>query len=351
MRPRIARLLPALLAILPANALAQQPATDNPPDQAPPAPDQRSAKPYKKPEPISFVRLRPGASGRPAALQVAHVRYVPTDGSNLAVTLYSAVHVGDQGYYEDLNRAFRRHDALLFELANDPDALNELDTRRPSVFSLMQFDFAEMLGLAKQLDQIDYNRPNFVHADIPIDQLVQHAQDEGEDLLTVTAQTLLDVRRMLNRGVDPLGGLPADPGAQSPPADPFAQLFGGVDDPRALKRQLAEQLASQTADGILEGITVLNRYLIGARNRRCMEVLDEQIAKGKRDIGIFYGAGHNPDFHRRLMADYGLKPVKVTWVEAWDLNAEIKRSSSKGDELSDEELLMQLMRRLMEGGR
>jgi hypothetical protein len=306
---------------------------------------------YKKPEPVSFVRIEKDSNQEPAKLQVATVRYVPTDGSKLSVTLYSAVHVGDAAFYENLNRSFTRHDALLYELANDPEVLREENRDAPSIFSMLQMDMGGMLGLSDQLKAIDYNRPNFVHADIPVEELVQHAQAEGEDLLTVTAQTLLDFQRMINRGDDPMaamGGNGEDPSAAM---DPLASLFGSGGDPRQLKRELAEQLVGQTRDGILEGITVLNRYLISARNKRCLEVLDEQIAKGKTDLGIFYGAGHNPDLHRRLMADYGLKPVETTWVDAWDLNASVKPRASKADELSDEELLMHLMRRLLQSDR
>lgn len=341
-RTRLVMVLTFMLASLPLAAGAGE-------EVRPAAPSTQPA--YKKPEKLTFVRIRKDKAGKPAALQVATVRYAPTDGSKLSVTLYSAVHVADKAFYERLNRSFAKREVLLYELANDPEVLHETN-REPSVLSMFQMDMAGMLGLSKQLDEIDYDRPNFVHADIPIDELIQHAQSQGESMLTVTAQTLLDIQRMMNRGDDPMAAIMGtDDDDQSASQGPWESLFGSTGDPRTLKLQLAQQLVSQGRDGMLEGITVLNRYLIGARNDRCMEVLDQQIAKGKTDIGIFYGAGHNPDFHRRLMADYGLKPVEVTWNDAWDLKAEVKPASRNVDEMSDQELLMHLMRRMMEGDR
>ncbi len=311
-------------------------------------PAAESGRAYTKPAPLTFVRIRDGMGGSPAALQVAIVKYVPVDGSRLSVTLYGAVHVGDEEYYRRLNGLFRQHEALLYELANDPEVLHQRDRGEPSILSMLQMDMGETLGLADQLEEIDYTRPNFVHADMPMDELFTHAQEQGDDALTVAAQTLLDVQRMMNRGDDAFSALMGGSDSGAAGADPLAAMLGIGQDPLELKQQLARQLVQQTRDGILEGITVLNRYLIAARNARCLEVLDEQIRQGRHDLGIFYGAGHNPDFHRRLMADYGLRPVEVTWVDAWDLTQAPQRKKRPADELSDQELLMSLMRRMLD---
>ncbi len=335
--------LPIIFAVLivassaPDSALAED-------ARARPAASARRA--YTKPHPMSFVRIRRSDNGRPAALQVANVRYTPVDGSDLSVTLYGAVHVGDAAYYDQLNKNFRQHDAVLYELASDPQGLKDRHRDEPGMFSMFQMDLGESLGLTKQLDAIDYERPNFVHADMPLMNLVEHAQSEGEDLLTITTQTLLDVQRMINRGDDPMAGLLGtgqNSGAQ------VAELSTLSNDPRQMKITLAEQLANQTQGGIFEGITVLDRYLINARNQRCLEVLDREINGNKADFGIFYGAGHNPDFHRRLVTDYGLKPVEIIWVDAWNLDAPIVREGRRVRELSEEELLMELIRRMLEG--
>ena len=59
--------------------------------------------------------------------------------------------------------------------------------------------------------------------------------------------------------------------------------------------------------------------LITERNKRALEVLRQELQAGKRKVGIFYGAGHLADMHERLIKDFGLTPVNITWLEAWDL--------------------------------
>ena len=56
--------------------------------------------------------------------------------------------------------------------------------------------------------------------------------------------------------------------------------------------------------------------IIGDRNARCIEVLDREIAAGKKKLGIFYGAGHFPDIERRLL-EKGFTRVSQKWATAW----------------------------------
>jgi hypothetical protein len=74
----------------------------------------------------------------------------------------------------------------------------------------------------------------------------------------------------------------------------------------------------QMADGTGLGKT-LNQLLIDDRNAACMKVFQQQLARGKKKIAIFYGAAHMPDFERRLIQDHGMKRQSVEWYNAWDL--------------------------------
>ena len=99
----------------------------------------------------------------------------------------------------------------------------------------------------------------------------------------------------------------------------FGMLFGsGPDRAVRLRRMMAEQFTDMevltSAFGGEEGST-----LITDRNAAALDVLREQIGKGRRRIAIFYGAAHMDDFDRRLKADFGLEPVETDWIEAWDL--------------------------------
>jgi len=106
---------------------------------------------------------------------------------------------------------------------------------------------------------------------------------------------------------------------ESPDVAIFAALFA-EDRPLRLKRVLAQQLADTeemlTSFGGEDG-----SVLISDRNKAALKVLKEQIAAGKKHLAIFYGAGHLADMDQRLRTDFGLKPVEITWLTAWDLQA------------------------------
>jgi len=61
--------------------------------------------------------------------------------------------------------------------------------------------------------------------------------------------------------------------------------------------------------------------LITERNRAALKVLRDQLNAGKKDLAIFYGAGHLADMDERLREDFGFEPVSITWLTAWDLTA------------------------------
>jgi hypothetical protein len=59
--------------------------------------------------------------------------------------------------------------------------------------------------------------------------------------------------------------------------------------------------------------------IITDRNKIALNVLKEQMAAGKKRIGIFYGAGHLQDMDQRLREEFHLQPTSITWLTAWDL--------------------------------
>jgi hypothetical protein len=105
---------------------------------------------------------------------------------------------------------------------------------------------------------------------------------------------------------------------ESPDVAIFAALFA-EDRPLRLKKVLAQQLAETeemlTSFGGEEG-----SVLISDRNQAALKVLRKEIAAGKQRLAIFYGAGHLADMDKHLRTDFGLKPVEITWLTAWDLN-------------------------------
>ena len=59
--------------------------------------------------------------------------------------------------------------------------------------------------------------------------------------------------------------------------------------------------------------------IIDHRNAKCMSVLKEQIDSGKRNLAIFYGAGHLADMEQRLLNEFGMKRGGTRWLTAWKL--------------------------------
>ena len=124
--------------------------------------------------------------GRAAALQLAIVSYQYADErakDRVTVDLVGAVHVGDRAYYADLNDRFRQYDALLYELIAPAGMIPDPDAeRRPGLLSSAQIAMTQALGLSYQLYEVDYDKPNFVHADLSPDELAASMEERGESM-------------------------------------------------------------------------------------------------------------------------------------------------------------------------
>ena len=264
-----------------------------------------------------WVRVRYDDKHEPLAMESAIVRYEPAErdpkaaGPPLTVDLVAAVHIGDVAYYEALNRRFESYDALLYELVAAEGTVVERGrgTSNAHPLGALQNGMKSMLALEHQLEKVDYTKKNFVHADMSPDQFLQAMKDRNEGFLQMymrlLGQSLAQQSEMAAKG-------------ESPDVAVFAALFA-EDRPLRLKKVLAQQLADTeemlTSFGGEEG-----SVLISERNKAALKVLKEQIAAGKKRLAIFYGAGHLADMDKRLRKDFGLKPVEITWLTAWDLN-------------------------------
>lgn len=268
-----------------------------------------------------WVRLTRDKRDTPLSLEVAVVRYVPAGRAKRQagraqeyVDLIAAVHIGDRRYYATLNRRFRSYDALLYELVAPEGTVVERGRGTSNLHPLgaLQNGMKSMLEIEHQLEQVDYTRPNFVHADFSPAEFAQSMKDRDEGWMQLYWRMM--GQAMAQQSQQAAKGESADLDLS---ADLFAALVSD-DRPRMLKIALAKQFESMEA--VLLGIGGPNgSTLITERNKRALEVLRQQQAAGRRKIGIFYGAGHLTDMHERLVRDHGLKPASITWLEAWDL--------------------------------
>ncbi len=285
--------------------------------QSPPA----AKKPaVQKSTPTQFIRLQRDEKKQPVALETAIVRYGPAKGEgDLTVDLVGAVHIGDKEYYKKLNKQLQQYDVVLYELVAQPGTVIPKGGRKKDdPLSLIMQVVKMVLELDLQTERIDYTRKNFVHADLSPEQMAEAIQKRGDDGLTLILGFAADLLRQENlRELQAKQPQPKPPVAKAPGSedvDIFSLLLD-PDGPVKLKRMLAEQL--QNLEGGL-GQT-LNNILISDRNEAALKVFQKELAKGKKKIAIFYGAGHMPDFEKRLRLDFGLERKSVQWLEAWDL--------------------------------
>ena len=309
-RKRILLLLGALAAV--AGFQAQSASAQAVLEKEPETKDKAEAKLGE-----TWVQLTEDDDGTPLALEVAIVRYTrpqlakqPPERLREYVDLVGAIHIGDRRYYTKLNRRFKQYDALLYELVAPEGTVVEKGRGSSNLHPLgaMQNGMKTMLEIEHQLEQIDYTKRNFVHADFSPEEFSQSMEDRDEGWVQLyfkmVGQALAQQSEQAAKG-------------NSTDIDIFTALLSD-DRARRLKIALAKQFESMEA--MLSGLSGPDgSTLITERNKKALEVLRREMKAGKRKLGIFYGAGHLSDMHERLDKDFGLVPVSIEWLEAWDL--------------------------------
>ncbi|MDE0754361.1 MAG: hypothetical protein OSB26_06900 [Woeseiaceae bacterium] len=252
----------------------------------------------------NFSRIDSDELNQPRALQVAIVSYTAKDGADdLRVDLVGAIHVGDADYYAELNQRFENYESVLYELVAPEGTVITPETESKSAISSLQRGIRTMLGLAYQLEEVNYMQPNFVHADLTPDEMSASMDERGESLYSYFWQAFFAAHHEMNR--DPLGLRRIK--------SMSAALNTDSDNP--LKVMLAHDFADlDRFDGMFGENSA--SAIIGARNERAIEVLRVELDDGKRSIAIFYGAAHMRDLENRLL-ELGFSTGETTWVDAW----------------------------------
>jgi len=269
-----------------------------------------------EPSGTKFVRITRDDNGEPLTLDTSIVRYQgqAPDGSTLTVDLVSAIHIADQSYYDQLNKEFEQYDALLYEMVAPRGTRIKRGERRDGNFiSMLQTGMKVMLELDSQLDQIDYEKENFVHADMSPEEFAQSMSNRNENFWTLFARVM--AQSMMQQ-------------SQNPERANDVDLLRALFEPNravTLKRVMAEQFENlETMMMAFEGPQ--GSTLISDRNQVALGVLAEQIAAGHRKLGIFYGGGHMIDMEKRLIDEFGMEKVSERWLVAWELADDAERS-------------------------
>jgi hypothetical protein len=251
-----------------------------------------------------FIRVDEDDSA--ARLQTAVTRY---EKNGAKVDLIGAIHIADKAYFEDLTGRFEKYDALLFEMIGGekfadmkeiPEETAVPAEKQKNLAGLHQvYDMVgRFLKLSGQVESIDYTAKNFVHADLTIDEFSEMQAERGESVL----------------GFAMKAGKP-DPDApnQPDPAKLLKAMLSG--NSNLMKLEIVHTLGrgdDQIAAFAGESV------IISDRNDRCLQVMNRELAAGRKKLGIFYGAAHFPDMEKRLL-DLGFKRTDREWLTAWDI--------------------------------
>lgn len=247
-----------------------------------------------------FIRIR--EDEKALRLQTAYFGY---EKDGVRIDLIGAIHIADKRYYEFLNDSFLDYEVLLFEMiggerlgggekAAEPEA--EPQENKLAALLTMYETMEKTLGLSGQGAVINYTAENFVHADLTMKEFEALQKERGESLLGFMIQSALNAEK---------------PARKTNSMNLILGLLGGK--PELVKIELMHTMAD--ADKQIDSIDGSN-VIIGDRNARCIEVLDREMAAGKKNIGIFYGAAHFPDLERRLF-EKGFSRISTKWATAW----------------------------------
>lgn len=268
--------------------------------------------------PATSSRLRVARDGanKPRALQTEITHIVL--GSGQRVDLVAAVHLGEAEYYAGLNRRFKQYDAVLYELVvGGPAPTGPIEIPKDgagaSGLSQVQLALCRLLGLQFQLYAIDYSAPNFRHADLTYDEYQRAMAQSGESPATLLIK-IIQIAMSNGGSIDE---------AELDDLDIITIMTRGPSpkEQRALRRVFAScfpEIERLTAE--IQGTT-----LIAGRNKRAVEVLRRVVGAGRRNVAVFYGAGHMADLEQRVRTLPGARVVGREWLDAWRLGDEPQR--------------------------
>jgi hypothetical protein len=258
-----------------------------------------------------FIRVTVPEGKKTAVSYDTAIAKFADEKNNVQVDLIGAIHVGDKAYYAELNEIFKRYDVVLYELVAEENAkptVKDGDAQDRSVLAALQSGMGSALALEHQLNHVNYEAKNFVHADLSPVEFVQRVSERG------------DLTQMFYRAMV-LSAKKSGADAQKDELKMQGRLLGSffaADPALSLKRVIAEEMTKQIEDAawLIGGD---GSAIITDRNEAALKVLRQEIKNGKKKIAIFYGAAHLPEFAKSLEKDFQMKPTGTDWVIAWDL--------------------------------
>ncbi len=270
-----------------------------------------------KSEKKSYLRFQEKEKGAALEVGIISMRHKM---SGAKVDLVGAVHIGDEAYYEVLNKVFKKYESVLYEMVKpvDVDPGNLPKDRPQSSVSVIQKFMKSQLDLAHQLDVVDYSAKNFVHADMTTKQFENRQKARGENMFNLMFKMMRQnlAQRSKGKGAADISTLELLRALLSPTRSVELKYL--------LARQFNEMerlTAGLDADG--------GSVILTDRNEVALKVLRKQLQSGKKNIAIFYGAAHLPDMEKQMIEKMGFERKGARWMVAWNLPERKKLPSLK----------------------
>lgn len=240
-----------------------------------------------------------------------------TNAAGVRVDLVGAVHIADKAYFESLNERFKGYEAVLFELVGGPESLKAKRGGQAAEgggnlawVGMFQQWLQTKLGLSFQLQEVDYEATNFVHADMDVEGFLATQEEKKENFLGLWLKA---AKAQAELAKDQPSG------KKQPGLAQILEWMMSDDSEGELKRVIGREFDS--VENLMAGIEGDGgTVIIGERNRVVVEVLKKEMAAGKTKLAVFYGAAHLPDLEDKLEAQ-GFRPGPVEWETAWDIPA------------------------------
>jgi len=274
------------------------------------------------PAPASYVRLL--NSSNTLQLQIAARKFVAARGRHPFIWLVGVSHIGEPQYFSALQNHLEDQTVVLFEGISDSRATAPTVNSETNVesgpaessgdrkkLSSLQVSMAETLGLAFQLEAIDYTRDNFVNSDLSI-------QEIREIIAQTAAGASFDSLVQMMEGGSWLDTI-LQLAFRFLSASPKLQGLG--------KLALMETIAEIQGDpgqmrGLPADLKQLLEVLIARRNEKVIADLKNKLTDMKPgdSAAIFYGTGHMPDLEIRLRRELNYRPANELWFTAFSVD-------------------------------
>lgn len=286
---------------------------------------------YSESEFVRYDGYEIGDKSVAGDLEVAVVDYTHKE-YDTTVKLVGVIHLADRSYYKQLQTILNMSDLVLYEgvSKNPREHLVDLQTRE--MWDIM----SSLIGLDGQVSVIDYDNEHFKQCDLITDvvgadqsSLMQFDRDIM-DVLRQLCEAKSEAKKMMpNDGIQRVEDYVKHNMALSLISTKGAPTDGVLDMIREVKTAIEplKDVNQEVSDlyvkleSLEEHFKSLGKLIIDDRNKYVINVLSSELRNGNRkNISIFYGAGHNADFDRRLRR-LGFDRGKTHWFKAWEMNS------------------------------